>query len=46
MRLGYENRNENETDERRAGRLERMRLGDWNRRENEADGRRGRGLKE
>ena len=26
-----------ETDERRAGRLERMRLGDQNKRENETD---------
>ena len=34
MRLGDENRRENETDERRE-KLERVRLGDENRRENE-----------
>ena len=30
VRLGYENWRENETDERREERLERMRLGDQN----------------
>ena len=43
MRLEYDNWRENETDERREKRLERMRLGDRNRRENVTDGRRVRG---
>ena len=43
MRLEYENWRENQTDERREKRLERVRLGDGNRRENETDGRSGRG---
>ena len=43
MRLEYDNWRENETDERREKRLERVRLGDGNRRENETDGRSGRG---
>ena len=43
MRLEYDNWRENETDERRKKRLERMRFGYENRRENETDGRSGRG---
>ena len=37
MRIG----DENETDERREERLERVRLGDQNRRENETDEKKG-----
>ena len=40
MRLGDENRQENERYERREEMLERMRLGYENRREQERDGRR------
>ena len=43
MRLGDENRRENERYERREEMLERRRLEYENRRENETDGRSGRG---